>query len=997
MGRRLLNTGEGLLALFAALGVLVLPPAALVRFVGNPLPTRLPDWAEVMDSLGRTGVADSTVTKALALLAWLIWMQLALAVLTEVVAVARRRPSLTLPILPGIQPVATRLVAAVMLLAAPTASLRAAMTAPLVVERTSSTVIAVAVDHGPAASTIPSAAMRRETPPPATHEYIVQRHDSFWSIAEVTLGDGFRWREIRDLNVGIRQSDGGVVQPVSDLVRPGWRLLIPAPPITGTNSVLADAGDHQVARGEHLWAIAEETLSDHLGREVSDSEVDPYWRQMIDLNRDRFVDPNDPGTVFAGQEILLPPFVSSPAQVDNSAPNPPSSRPPGEAAPSPESSPSIPDAEVPTSTTIAPTSSSTVFAPSTVGERPSPAQGGDDDVTRSDSDDDYASATAGLLGVAGTGLAAGIALVVAHRRRARMAEASVGSRLPDLPADLDDLRAEVHLRADADAVSALRTALAEVATHIVGRPKEDRRRRPRLVQLCRGRVEVLLDEPSLPAPDGWIAEASGAVWALEGPTVVAGEAAATLPTLVTIGRPDTATEVLFDLEGAGLTTITSSGTSTAVHFLRSIVLELTNSTLSDTVEIAIVGDTLDIDHDRVRHVDTWDEVANDAVAWAEQSREALAAHRFDNVFSARGSGRLMDGLVPLVVVMSNPPDAASFERFCDLAFDGAAACAVVIAPEPSERGTNLVIRDTTLHVPGLGLSCELQQVDERAEDEVERLIAAADASAQPATLFDQAPPAGPSSNGSYEDPGYEVLVRVLGEMTVIGGHKPLKPKQLGLMTYLALHTDASADRLEEAIWPDPMTSRRRRLHNTVSQVRAALGPEHVPASEDSSYRAGPKVRTDLDLFKRRVAYASGQPAGMAVATLKGALDLVEGPVFSYRNADRATFVWVDLEHWVADTEAKVVEVAWKVWHMCTEAGDTDGAIRAARQGLLASPANTELTDALMRAYLASGDRSSAERVYTSHVKALDELDLDEVAPTTLGLWDEMNSAGQSTS
>ncbi|MGK2886704.1 MAG: BTAD domain-containing putative transcriptional regulator [Rhodococcus sp. (in: high G+C Gram-positive bacteria)] len=47
------------------------------------------------------------------------------------------------------------------------------------------------------------------------------------------------------------------------------------------------------------------------------------------------------------------------------------------------------------------------------------------------------------------------------------------------------------------------------------------------------------------------------------------------------------------------------------------------------------------------------------------------------------------------------------------------------------------------------------------------------------------------------------------------------------------------------------------------------------------------------------------------------------------------------------------------------------------------PANTELTEALMRAYLASGDRSSAEQVYDSHVNALDRLDLDEVVRAVL--------------
>lgn len=989
MGRRLLNTAQGLLALLATLGTMALPPVALVRFVGNPLPGQLPDWGQVTGSLGRTGISDNTVIKVLALLAWLIWAQLAVAFATEVVAVARRRPSLSLPLFPGVQPVAGRLVAAVMLLGAPVVSLRPAVATPLLIERTSSSATAAVVDDGPAPSTIPPATTRRrDVTPPTTREYVVQRHDSFWSIAEHALGAGLRWREIRDLNVGMRQSDGGAVHSDSDLVRPGWRLRIPVAPTTGTASALVGTDEHRVERGEHLWAIAEKTLTDRLGREATDSEVDPYWREMIELNRDQLANPLDPSTVFTGQEILLPPFPPSPEDVDDSAPPIPlDPLPHTEAAPPPESSPVAPATPSSTSTTNPSTPSTTASAPSTiVSEQPAPAHSADRAEAPSDSEDDGVPVTAGLLGVAGTALAAGISLAVARRRRARMIDAPAGSRLPALPADLEDLRTEVHLRADTDALSELRMALTEVATHIAAQPKEGRRRRARLVQLSAGGIEVLLDEPTLPAPEGWTPEASGAVWTRERPIAV-GEPETAVAALVTIGRPDPDTEVLFDLEAAGLTTITGDDTA-SLDLLRSIVLELINSTLSETVEIAIVNKTLDLEHDRVRHVDSWDEIANDAVSWAQLSRDALAAHRFDNVFAARGSGRLMDGLVPLIVVMTNPPADASFERFCDLALGGAAACAVVIAPGPSDRGTNLIIQGTALHVPTLGLTCELQRVDEKTEDEVERLLVAADAPARPATLFDEVPPTGPSSNGAYDDPAWEVLVRVLGEMTVVGGHRPLTPKQLGLMTYLALHTDASADRLEEAIWPDPMSSRRRRLHNTVSQVRAALGPEHIPASDASSYRAGPKVRTDLDLFKRRVAYASSQPAA-AIATLKGALELVHGPVFSYRNADRATFVWVDLEHWVADTEAKVVEIAWKVWHMCTGAGDTDGAIWAARQGLLASPANTELTDALMRAYLAAGDRSSAEQVYQSHVKALDQLDLDEVAPTTLRLWEEM--------
>src|SRR3546814_19901073 len=37
----------------------------------------------------------------------------------------------------------------------------------------------------------------------------VQRHDSYWAIAERTLGDGLRWREILDLNLTHGRAAGG--------------------------------------------------------------------------------------------------------------------------------------------------------------------------------------------------------------------------------------------------------------------------------------------------------------------------------------------------------------------------------------------------------------------------------------------------------------------------------------------------------------------------------------------------------------------------------------------------------------------------------------------------------------------------------------------------------------------------------------------------------------------------------------------------------------------
>src|SRR3546814_18618414 len=61
-------------------------------------------------------------------------------------------------------------------------------------------------DASSAQGPIPAAA---ESPVPAALRTVtVQRHDTYWALAERELGDGLRWREIRDLNVG-RSMPGG--------------------------------------------------------------------------------------------------------------------------------------------------------------------------------------------------------------------------------------------------------------------------------------------------------------------------------------------------------------------------------------------------------------------------------------------------------------------------------------------------------------------------------------------------------------------------------------------------------------------------------------------------------------------------------------------------------------------------------------------------------------------------------------------------------------------
>jgi nucleoid-associated protein YgaU len=57
------------------------------------------------------------------------------------------------------------------------------------------------------------------TPPPATTvTYVVVYGDTFWNIATKQLGNGQRWREIRDLNASVDPKK----------MRPGTNLRLPA-------------------------------------------------------------------------------------------------------------------------------------------------------------------------------------------------------------------------------------------------------------------------------------------------------------------------------------------------------------------------------------------------------------------------------------------------------------------------------------------------------------------------------------------------------------------------------------------------------------------------------------------------------------------------------------------------------------------------------------------------------------------------------------------------
>jgi hypothetical protein len=61
-----------------------------------------------------------------------------------------------------------------------------------------------------------------------------------------------------------------------------------------------------VEAGDSFWSIAAEIVSPPLDGEPSDRRVLGYWRRLVDANRTRLLDPDNPDLLRPGQELVLP-------------------------------------------------------------------------------------------------------------------------------------------------------------------------------------------------------------------------------------------------------------------------------------------------------------------------------------------------------------------------------------------------------------------------------------------------------------------------------------------------------------------------------------------------------------------------------------------------------------------------------------------------------------------------------------------------------------------
>lgn len=220
----LLTLARALLAALLLLGLVVGVPVLLAGAVGWPLPTRLPSLQQLRDTLAGSTVDDGTIIKALALVCWVAWMQVAVSAFVECSAWVRGTVARPVPLGHLVQPAVRRLVVSVAIVLA---GFRSASTPPA--PATVATVSVAFAESSPRVE-LPGAAPIVESAPQVDAQPVasvtVRARDSLWRLAERHLGDGMRWRELWDLNRDRTFPDGRTFRN-PNLIRPGWTLTCP--------------------------------------------------------------------------------------------------------------------------------------------------------------------------------------------------------------------------------------------------------------------------------------------------------------------------------------------------------------------------------------------------------------------------------------------------------------------------------------------------------------------------------------------------------------------------------------------------------------------------------------------------------------------------------------------------------------------------------------------------------------------------------------------------
>jgi len=985
MTRRIVDIAKGVVALATIAALLLGVPWLLLRMGGYP-------GASLLEAFGDPLASDSTRSEqllagTLGVIAWFCWLQVAYALIVEVIAAVRGTVANTALLLPGIQAAAARLVTAATLIVSSFGPAATAMAAPLAPMVAFEPALAVSVDS-------PSKALvdRPTESTPATGDvYITSDRDTFWSIAETTLGDGLRWREVRDANVGWHLADGTAITPSTEEVAGGWRLRLPADavvPLSDEEDRAAplDAVDPEgewidVENGDHFWSIAEEALAEEWGRAPTDNEIAPYWAEVIDENDGRLLPPGDPNLIYPEQRFHLPDLPVDPVASDV------------EATSNVEPAPEIePEPEVPVTL---PELATTTPTPSTQG----PANSIDESTTPPTSKPSLAAQVesssgsslplaAAALGLGSLSIGAGALAVTLRRRRSHQAaKRKPGTTLVPPPEEANQYERRTRPVADTEAARWVEATNKLITARLA---QHKAHRMPAVIAMRAGRfgVEVLLDEPCAPIEGFVSGNDENSAWRLHPDLELRMIEAETeeiqpyCPALVAVGSTE-AGDLLLDLEQLGVLSV-EGDTEDVAGWYRSIATGIASAVWSQLCEVVVIGDPL------MAHGLAQVTVPEDPEAWAAQT--AVAMRKLHERLQATPyEQRVAPGEVfhPTVVLILG--DNAAVARKLSEAAALVNSPLVVIAACPlavAER-VHLDSRGSTLEpigvdfVPILTPEAEAEVVGELLDNaDSPEVLEIEDKSNEVAVDPDPDREAASAVIERILAPK-SIEVRLLQRKPTVEGLSAEPPaKQLSVICYLAYHRSITSQRLRDTFWPTATS--RKTADNAISQVRSMLGltsdGEHrlTQAINTGEYEISDDIGCDWARADAFISEAKNRPADEQIELLGAALELIGGQVGA--DAPVRQFSWLVDDHAVyGHLECRFLDAANRLGELAIATGDQAVAKRAAEIGLVVVPGSEAMYRLQMRVAAAEGRSRGVQDAFSAA----------EQAAAAIGPWAEV--------
>ena len=221
----------------------------------------------------------------------------------------------------------------------------------------------------------------------------------------------------------------------------------------------------------------------------------------------------------------------------------------------------------------------------------------------------------------------------------------------------------------------------------------------------------------------------------------------------------------------------------------------------------------------------------------------------------------------------------------------------------------------------------------------------------------------------------DLVVRVLGPVEITGW--VAFPERRGVLEelccYLALHPGRGFTTAEllGTMWPvdgDRGEATPKTLHNYVSRLRQAVGPDRLPDAVTSGGYRLTDVVTDWAEFQRLSVEAEVASGEEADRLRTEALGLVRGAPLA--DASGAQYGWAFAGSLISTMTVAVRDCAHRLSVDRLAGGDPAGAEEAARMGLRATVEDEGLWLDAARAAEASDDRTRQARVWRDLAAAL---------------------------